>query len=206
MAFSGNMSDEAMDRAVAALKVCADRIRRRGVTHGRYVATEACRQAANGPEFIARVEQETGLTLEAIPSREEAELTLAGCLPLLDPEVPYALTFDVGGGSAEVLWIRLRPDALPQVLGWISLPCGVVTVTERYGSPEIGPEDYCRLVNDIQELVVAGCGVLEAVCRTWPTNRMRVADRGVREGILLALARQAQRDCRPAPPQTQLQS
>ena len=290
MAFSGKMSDEAMDRAVAALKICADRIHRRGVTHGRYVATEACRQATNGPEFIARVEQETGLTLEAIPSREEAELTLAGCLPLLDPEVPYALTFDVGGGSAEVLWIRLRPDALPQVLGWISLPCGVVTVTERYGKPEIGPEDYCRLVDDIQgllrpfdethgiseilasgkaqmlgtagtvttiagvnmglerynrslvdgcwldfsavrdvtqklinssfderasfgcigrnraELVVAGCGVLEAVCRTWQTSRMRVADRGVREGILLALARQARRDCRPAAPQAQLQS
>jgi exopolyphosphatase / guanosine-5'-triphosphate,3'-diphosphate pyrophosphatase len=283
MAFSGSMSVAAMDRAISALSVCAERIRRRDVTSGRYIATEACRQAANGPEFIARVEEETGLTLEAIPSREEAELTLAGCLPLLDPTVPYALTFDVGGGSAEVLWIRLRPDALPEVLGWISLPCGVVTVTERYGTPEIAPEDYCRLVEDIQrllrpfdethgisgilasghaqmlgtagtvttiaavnmglerynrslvdgcwldfeavhevtrklvnssfderasygcigqnraELVVAGCGVLEAVCKTWRTTRLRVADRGVREGILLSLARQALAGRSPSP-------
>jgi exopolyphosphatase/guanosine-5'-triphosphate,3'-diphosphate pyrophosphatase len=88
MAFSGSMSVAAMDRAIAALSVCAERIRRREVTSGRYIATEACRQAVNGPEFIARVEEETGLTLEAIPSREEAELTLAGCLPLLDPEIP----------------------------------------------------------------------------------------------------------------------
>jgi exopolyphosphatase/guanosine-5'-triphosphate,3'-diphosphate pyrophosphatase len=290
MAFSGSMSVAAMDRAIAALSVCAERIRRREVTSGRYIATEACRQAVNGPEFIARVEEETGLTLEAIPSREEAELTLAGCLPLLDPEIPYALTFDVGGGSAEVLWIRLRPDAPPEVLGWISLPCGVVTVTERYGTPEIGPEEYCRLVNDIRallqpfdekhgiseilasgkaqmlgtagtvttiagvnmglerynrslvdgcwlgfdavhdvtrklvnasfderasygcigrnraELVVAGCGVLEAVCKTWRTTRMRVADRGVREGILLSLARQALAGRSPSPLPSSLQS
>ncbi len=278
-----------MDRAISALSVCAERIRRRDVTNGRYIATEACRQAANGPEFIARVEQETGLTLEAIPSREEAELTLAGCLPLLDPEVPYALTFDVGGGSAEVLWIRLRPGTPPEILGWISLPCGVVTVTERYGTPEIGPEDYCRLVRDIEgllrpfdeehgiseflasgeaqmlgtagtvttiagvnmglerynrslvdgcwldfdavhevtrklvnasfeeraaygcigrnraELVVAGCGVLEAVCKTWRTTRMRVADRGVREGILLSLARQVLGGGPPASQSSSLQ-
>ncbi len=275
MAFSGAMSDEAMDRAVAALKVCADRIRRRNVTLGRYVATEACRQAENGPEFVARVREETGLNLEAIPSREEAELTLAGCLPLLNPNIPYALTFDVGGGSAEILWVLLRPHERPQILGWISLPCGVVTVTERYGKPEIAPDAYRRLVSDIQaqlrpfdethriaetlasgraqmlgtagtvttiagvnmglerynrsvvdgcwlgmdavhevmgklvyasfderasfgcigrnraELVVAGCGVLEAICRTWPADRIRVADRGVREGILLSLSRQA---------------
>lgn len=275
MAFSGAMSEQAMERAIAALKICAERIQRRNVTLGRYVATEACRQAENGPEFIARVREETGIRLEAIPSREEAELTLAGCLPLLNPAVPYALIFDVGGGSAEILWVRIRSDAPPQILGWISLPCGVVTVTEKYGRPEISPDAYRRLVEDIQaelrpfdethniaetlssgrgqmlgtagtvttiagvnmglerynrslvdgcwlgldavhditgrlahasfderasfgcigrnraELVVAGCGVLEAICRTWPAERMRVADRGVREGILLSLAHQA---------------
>lgn len=37
------------------------------------------------------------------------------------------------------------------------------------------------------DLVVAGCAILEAICRTWPVGRMRVADRGVREGILLGL-------------------
>jgi exopolyphosphatase/pppGpp-phosphohydrolase len=37
--------------------------------------------------------------------------------------------------------------------------------------------------------VVAGCAILEAIRRTWPTERLRVADRGVREGLLLSLMR-----------------
>lgn len=274
VAATGLLSEAAMNRAIAALRICADKIDRRRVTRGRYVATEACRQARNGPEFLARVERETGLWLEAIPSLEEAELTLSGCLPLFDPALPYALTFDVGGGSTEILWVRVDRPCGPEVLGWISLPCGVITLTETYGTPEITPEAYRRMVADIEaklrpfddlygisraieageaqmlgtagtvttvagvnmglprynravvdgswldfaavravsqmlvgasfaeraahacigqgraELVVAGCGVLEAVCRTWPAGRLRVADRGVREGILLALARE----------------
>lgn len=266
------LSQEAMDRTKAALEVCADKIRRRSVSSGRYVATEACRRAQNGAEFLASIEKDTGLCLETIPSQEEAELTLAGCLPLLDPSVPYALTFDVGGGSAEILWVKLRNDTAPEVLGLISLPCGVVTMTERYGKPEITDEGYRTMVSDVEamlrpfderhgisaaiargevqmlgtagtvttiagvhmklprynrsivdgtwldfeslgaisrmlvqsnfaeraahacigqgraELVVAGCGILEAVCSTWNAGRLRVADRGVREGILLALS------------------
>jgi exopolyphosphatase/guanosine-5'-triphosphate,3'-diphosphate pyrophosphatase len=278
VAGSGALSEAAMARAIEALSVCAEKIDRRQVERGRYVATEACRSARNGPEFMARVREATGLELETIPSREEAELTLAGCLPLLDPAIPHALTFDVGGGSAEILWVRLSPGADPEIEGWISLPCGVVTMTERYGSPEFTPDEYGAMVNDIEamlrpfdeaygisgaiaggrvqmlgtagtvttiagvkmglprynrsvvdgcwldfdavyevsrmlttasfderaahacigqgraELVVAGCGVLEAVCRTWPAGRLRVADRGVREGILIALADEFMQD------------
>jgi exopolyphosphatase/guanosine-5'-triphosphate,3'-diphosphate pyrophosphatase len=227
---------------------------------------------------LAFIEKETGLQLETIPSQEEAELTLAGCLPLLDPSIPYALTFDVGGGSAEILWVKLQQGAAPEVVGLISLPCGVVTMTERYGQPEISADGYRTLVSDVEamlrpfdeqhgisaaitrgevqmlgtagtvttiagvhmnlprynrsvvdgtwldfealnaisqmlvtsdfseraahacigqgraELVVAGCGVLEAVCSTWNAGRLRVADRGVREGILLALSGAAERN------------
>lgn len=39
------------------------------------------------------------------------------------------------------------------------------------------------------DLVVAGCAVLEGICRRWPVERLRVADRGLREGILLGLMR-----------------
>ena len=268
---SGVLSPDAMDRATDALRVCAAKLRRRGVTRARYVGTEACRRAANGEAFLDRVENETGLRLEIISSREEAELTLAGCLPLLDPAIPNALMFDVGGGSAEILWVRQQEDGPPSVLGWTSLPCGVINLTERHGTTEFTLDEYedlvqevaemlkpfeedCRIADAIAagtmqmigtagtvttiagvhmglkrynrsvvdgcwldfdavdsvsrqlvgasfaeraahacigtgraELVVAGCAVLEAVCRTWPVGRMRVADRGVREGILIAL-------------------
>lgn len=272
MSNTGTISPRAMNRAIDALKVCTEKLQRRHVTHGRYVATEACRAAANSEIFIGRVRDEAGLPLEAISSREEAELTLTGCLPLLDPKVEYALVFDVGGGSTEVVWLWLGADPVPEILGWMSCPTGVVTLTERNGAHDFTPEAYERTVREIEDLmepferahrirghmfanrvqmlgtagtvttvaavkmglkrysrslvdgsyldfssiqevchdlarstfaersanpcvgtaradlVVAGCAVLEAICRVWPVGRMRVADRGVREGILTDLA------------------
>ena len=272
VSLSGKLSQVAMDRTTLALKMCAERIVNRGVSHGRYIATEACRKAKNGEEFLAYIEKEVGLRLETITSQEEAELTLTGCRPLFNLSTPYALTFDVGGGSAEILWVKLNEGQKPIILDWISLPCGVVTMTEHYGNPDISSESYIKMVNDIRallqpfedkhaisramannevqmlgtagtvttiagvqmglkrynrslvdgswldfdtvfslctklvkasfeeraaydcigrnraELVVAGCGALEAICKTWPAGRLRVADRGVREGILLGLS------------------
>src|SRR5262245_38119924 len=55
---SGRISDAAIDRAVAALAICRDKMRNRGVTRARLIATEACRAAANGAEFRARIADE----------------------------------------------------------------------------------------------------------------------------------------------------
>jgi exopolyphosphatase/guanosine-5'-triphosphate,3'-diphosphate pyrophosphatase len=271
MGQSGCLSEAAMERTVDALRVCAAKMERRRVTRSRAIATEACRRAGNCAGFLDRVAAETGLSLDIISSREEAELTLAGCLQLLDPARPYALLFDVGGGSAELLWMRQRAPEPPEILGCVSLPCGVVTLTERHGAREFSPDHYGKLVDEVEamlhaleaahgirrhiadgtaqmlgtagtvttvagvhlglerydrarvdgieltleavrevsgrlaswscaeraahpcigparaDLVVAGCAVLDAICRTWPAARLRVADRGVREGILLRL-------------------
>ena len=94
-----------MARTFDALSVCGKKVIKQGVMHGRYVATEACRQATNAEKFLKKVEEEIGIWVEIIPSKEEAELTLLGCIPLLDPQIPFALMFDVGGGSAEFLWV-----------------------------------------------------------------------------------------------------
>ena len=58
---SGKLTQGSMDRAVEALAVCADKLRRRHVTLARSVATEALRRAVNGREFAARVKRETGI-------------------------------------------------------------------------------------------------------------------------------------------------
>jgi len=60
---SGKLSDEAMDRAVAALAICGEKLRRRNVSLSRAVATEACRRAVNGRDFTERVREETGIDL-----------------------------------------------------------------------------------------------------------------------------------------------
>jgi exopolyphosphatase/guanosine-5'-triphosphate,3'-diphosphate pyrophosphatase len=274
LAASGVLSEDAMARALDALKICADKIAARGVAAGRYVATEACRQAANCETFLARVREEIGIEIEIIPSTEEARLVVTGCAPLLNPRIPYAIVFDIGGGSTEIVWLRLwsgRDRARPEILGSVSLPFGVVTLTDRFGGIEVSPATYRAMVAeavaalaafernyDIQrhvrtgrvqmlgssgtvttlagihlalprytralvdgsvltfgqisvvsahlagldlagraanpcigreraDLVLSGCAILDAICATWPVGRLRVADRGVREGILFDL-------------------
>jgi exopolyphosphatase/guanosine-5'-triphosphate,3'-diphosphate pyrophosphatase len=267
---TGELAMNAMDRTVEALHVCSAKLRRRGVAGFRGVATEACRRARNGGAFVARVAAETGLTLEIIEAREEAALALAGCAPLLDPAIPNALLFDIGGGSTEVTW--LERDATDwRIVDTLSLCSGVVVLAERLGHDRVSCEEYESLVAEIAEslrgfdaahgiaarlaaggvqmlgtsgtvttlsgiqmelprynralvdgswldleairdicrdlkmldwcgraaqpcigaeradLVLAGCAILEGILRVWPAGRLRVADRGLREGILLNL-------------------
>lgn len=269
---SGKICDEAIGRAIAALKVCAGKIRRHNVVGARHVATEACRQAINCDEFFIRVREETGIALETIPAEEEANLTLTGCLPLLDWGTPRGLLFDIGGGSTELTWVDLERSP-PKPLATTSLPIGVVSLMELKGGPDctgdafgrlvceigglfddfdracgiadavaagrvmmlgtsgtvttlgalhIGLERYDRsqvdgmtmdfdaidrLVRDITrmtcderghlpcigpqraDLMVMGCAILTAITRRWPAGRLRIADRGVREGLLVDMMR-----------------
>ena len=129
LAHSGRLSQAAMDRAVGALKVCADKLRRRNVHLARSVATEACRRAANGAEFIERVRRETGIRLDIISAQEEARLAVLGCHILLEDGIGPAVIFDIGGGSTEL--VLIEPGApVPRIVDWQSVPWGVVSLTE----------------------------------------------------------------------------
>lgn len=280
LAQSGRLQPQAMERAMQALSVCAERIGRRHCARVRAIATQACRMAENGAEFVARVRAETGLQLEIISPKEEAHLSVAGCLNLLDRDAEAALVVDVGGGSTELSWVDLRgpgldvdvrrfaPESLP-IKAWLSVPMGVVTLAERFPEGEEGwfrrmvevfkaevaafakaevlrpafdsgrahlvgtsgaitslaglhlglrrydrnavdglwmTEPECRAVADRllaldikgraaepcigperADLVLAGAAVLQAIQELWPCQRVRVADRGLREGLLLSL-------------------
>ncbi|CAK0739801.1 exopolyphosphatase / guanosine-5'-triphosphate,3'-diphosphate pyrophosphatase [Azospirillaceae bacterium] len=265
---SDRLTDHAMERTLAALRICGTKIRRRGVTVLRAVATEACRRAANCDEFIALANRETGITIEIISSAEEGRLALAGCAALLDPTLPRAVVFDIGGGSTEIMWLELTGGRRLRLLDQISVRHGVVSLAEQYGGDRISSETYREMVATVSadlaafeqrnriceaidaggvqmlgtsgtvttlasvnlglmryersiidgshlsvaharaiinhlmgldfhqraahpcigyeraDLVVAGCAVLEALCNTWPFERLRIADRGLREGIL----------------------
>jgi exopolyphosphatase/guanosine-5'-triphosphate,3'-diphosphate pyrophosphatase len=129
---SGKLTQGAMDRAVSALGVCADKLRRRHVSLSRSVATEACRRAVNGREFIERVRNETGIALEIIAPQEEARLAVLGCHKLLEPGDGPAVIFDIGGGSTELVLVEPGDDA-PRIRAWWSAPWGVVSLTESEG-------------------------------------------------------------------------
>jgi exopolyphosphatase/guanosine-5'-triphosphate,3'-diphosphate pyrophosphatase len=271
LAQTGLLSDEAMDRAVGALKVCAEKLKRRNVHLARSVATEACRQASNGGTFIERVRRETGIVLDIISAEEEAKLAVLGCHILLEEGPGPAVIFDIGGGSTELVLVEQDGPA-PQIVDWLSVPWGVVSLTETCGIDEstsaarearyaqmrglvsaafepfaarieisrrpdlrllgtsgtvttlaslhldlpqydrkavdglivpassmrdistrlsaMSPEERRELPcigNERADLVVAGCAILESILDIWPADRLGVADRGIREGILRSL-------------------
>ncbi len=288
---TGRLSQPAMDRAIAALHGCAARLARRPVRGLRAIATEACRRAVNGAEFLVRVRAETGLRIDVISSREEAELALESCAPLLHQGGRRALLFDIGGGSTELAWVRLAAgQARPELIGYLSLPVGVVTLAERFGSAGRGRAGFRAMIDDVvarllpfegvhcigheirqggvrflgtsgtvttlagialdlprysrpavdgavlshaqadaalvqlqalgveglavhpcigperADFVLPGCAIFAAIHRLWPAPQIVVADRGLREGMLLRLMRaangrgrdQANRHRRPA--------
>ena len=126
---SGRLSDAAMDRAVSALSICADKLARRNVHIARSVATEACRRATNGAEFADRVRNETGIRLDIIAAEEEARLAVIGCHTLIEEGDGPALVFDIGGGSTELVVVDTSGPA-PRTLEWLSVPWGVVSLAE----------------------------------------------------------------------------
>ncbi|HEY6815018.1 MAG TPA: Ppx/GppA phosphatase family protein [Croceibacterium sp.] len=129
LAQTGQLSQEAMDRAVGALRVCAEKLKRRNVRLARSVATEACRRASNGSAFIERVRHETGILLDVISAQEEARLAVLGCHILLEDGIGPAVIFDIGGGSTEL--VLIEPGApVPRIVDWQSVPWGVVSLTE----------------------------------------------------------------------------
>lgn len=286
---SGALDPAAMDRAVDALKICADKLRRAAPASSRAVATAACRQATNGADFVKRVEAETGIKLEVITAEEESRLAASGCGPLVVEKAEQVLIFDIGGGSTELILldlsridpmsrsdavrgIRLMPDPGNladgvEVIDWVSIPVGVATLQDKFAEviepsrrfglmtwyfeeliegftrPEAsldGVSKHMQLIGasgsvttigaahlalkrydrskvdglwlpiraarrvarelaslsdearaqhpsigpDRSKLIVASCAILTAILNTWPAHELRVADRGLREGLI----------------------
>src|SRR6478672_2317859 len=153
---TGSISEAAIDRAIAALSICSDKIRYRRARRLRLIATEACRAADNADSFRARVASETGIKLEVIDRETEATLAVIGCSPLLDAKGRGAILFDIGGGSTELVRIERDPDvqnAVPVIKAWMSMPLGVVTIAENFGGRDVTGESYARMVAEVAQYV-----------------------------------------------------
>ena len=274
---SDRLGDDAIDRTVAALKICKSKIEGRHVVRSRMIATEACRHATNGAAFIERVREEVGLEIEVVDRQTEAALAVMGCASLAHSKAASVIIFDIGGGSTELAWLdgliagdRICPSE--RIRAWDSLPIGVVTLAERHGGVQVtwdvfedmveevsgrllpfalkagaaatspnfhllgtsgtvttiggihlGLERYDRrrvdglwmrgddieavtdrliatsleqraqnpcIGRDRADLVLAGCAILEAIRRAFPSPYLRIADRGLREGILVSMMRE----------------
>ncbi|APH54427.1 Exopolyphosphatase [Granulibacter bethesdensis] len=274
------LSQQAMERTLAALRACAARMQRRSLSGVRAVATEACRRAVNGSDFLSRVRAEIGLDFDVISTREEIELALESCTPLLRRSgARRVLLFDIGGGSTELAWIRIDADR-PVLIGTVSLPVGVVRFAEQYGAARFSTAAFEEMVQDVRQrmetfeavhrirheilhggvallgtsgtattmasisfdlnryrrplvdgavltmpqadhavqtlrmlgeeglhgeglrkhpcigpqradFVLPGCAIFQAIRSLWPTSSVIVADRGLREGMLLRMMQEA---------------
>jgi exopolyphosphatase / guanosine-5'-triphosphate,3'-diphosphate pyrophosphatase len=152
LAASGRISDAAIDRALSALAICSDKLRRRRVSLSRSVATEACRRAVNGRDFVERVYQETGIALDIIAPEEEARLAMLGCHRLLEPGDGPALIFDIGGGSTELVLIE-TDGVTPRIKSWWSAPWGVVSLTESEAQRLTDPDERLHAYQRMRERV-----------------------------------------------------
>jgi len=153
VAKSGLLNERAMERTVSALRVCARLMSRHQVTAVRCVATEACRRAANGAEFLGRVKKSSGIALDVLGPEDEVALALLGCLPLIDPAADQALLVDIGGGSTELAWLDLdATDPERSLRCTASLPIGVVSLTEMF-SPEPDEATFDAMVRHVQTLL-----------------------------------------------------
>lgn len=125
---TGRLGDEAVARVLATLDDYSKSIEAFDVEARPAVLTSAVRDAANGAEFVATVEQRYGLEARAIPGAEEARLTFLGATSERDPtDSSPVLVVDVGGGSTELIVGRGRA-----VDFCVSMQIGVVRQTERH--------------------------------------------------------------------------
>ncbi|MBA4226569.1 MAG: Ppx/GppA family phosphatase [Hyphomonas sp.] len=276
---TGRLSEAAIERALDALHVIRRKLRHHGVGRVRCIATEACRKAENGAEFIQRVHSETGLTFKVIGAKEEARLATIGCHDLLVAPAKSVLVVDIGGGSTELSLLdaeTTRGQGLKGMLNrapiidWTSLKMGVVTMSDAFREHEeaeawplmlarareivaswpglaavqerlaadegyligtsgtvtclagvhlkldryrrdkvdgawmsrdegsatidmlrdLGVTGRARLPTIGEErapLMLAGCSIMQAVWESFEGTRLRVADRGLREGLLLSM-------------------
>jgi exopolyphosphatase/guanosine-5'-triphosphate,3'-diphosphate pyrophosphatase len=266
---SGLLSDAALDRTIAALKICSERIAKHGVARVRVIATQAARLASNADTLVRRAHDEAGLDLKVISAEEEADLAAEGCAPLIGRRYRGALVFDIGGGSTEVIWLQKSQQG-PQKKLTASLPLGVVSLAENYGTAASSRTGFESMFTDLRarlapfaqamgeefdsrkyhllgtsgtvttlaaialklprynrtrvdgswhetahmlkvvdrlvglnteslakigsigperaDLMLPGCAIFAAICSLWPSPVLRVADRGLREGMLRRLS------------------
>lgn len=96
------ISDAKADKLITVMKSFRHLINFYEVTDFRACATSAMREAVNGPEIVARVKKETGITIEIIDGKTEAQIIYSNHIAeSLDKNYDY-LYIDVGGGSTEI--------------------------------------------------------------------------------------------------------
>ncbi len=267
---TNKLSFEAMERAYDSLAGFKKKIHQYPNVTILAVTTAASRLAENSDLFLKRVRENIGIDMKIISSQEEAHFAALGCTELLDRQKDFALIFDIGGGSTEVIFARIHDNGMPVPIDSISMPLGVVSLAEKLQTftfktynetvahaynmtadflgqhdvlssiPEdklqiigtsgttttisaldqnlkfydrdkvdgaqLQPENIDRVIKHVQlmgreerllhpcigqsrdDLILGGLAIFEGIYKALPDLPVTVTDRGVRDGIIYALA------------------
>jgi exopolyphosphatase/guanosine-5'-triphosphate,3'-diphosphate pyrophosphatase len=101
VASKGRMDEGSVRRALDALTRFRTILTILNVKYVRAIATAAAREAANGPEFIARAEHALGTGIQLLSGQQEAQLAASGIL--MGFRSPDGIAADLGGGSLEII-------------------------------------------------------------------------------------------------------
>jgi len=267
---TNKLSFEAMERAVEALASFQKKLKHYPNMTTLAVTTAASRIAENSELFLARVKEELNLDLHVISSKEEAHFATLGCAELMAPDKDFAIIFDIGGGSTEVIFADITTPGFPKPIDSISMNKGVVSIAEElvcftfekysdtinsvhektldfvdkhniqrlidedkiqligtsgttttisalhqnlkfYDREKVDgsimkPDDIERVIKHVQlmsteerllhpcigqardDLILGGLAIFEGIYKTFPNMSVMATDRGVRDGIIHALA------------------
>lgn len=119
----------------------------------RAITTAACRMAKNGQDFIAEIEKCSGIRLEVIDGKEEAQLNMQGAAEHIKEKTPYLIIWDIGGGSTEVTLAYNKTK--PELIKTISIPYGARNGAEEFGLQEYDERKVLALRQKIDEYLGA---------------------------------------------------
>lgn len=125
VATTGRLNEEAVERAIGALRRFRALGRQARVAHTYILATAAARDADNGPQFIARVEEMFGQKVEVLTGRMEATYAAWGVKSGFHQ--PNGIAGDMGGGSIELVAVN------GEIEGGVTLPLGGLQLAETSG-------------------------------------------------------------------------
>ncbi len=181
---SGELAPSARERTLAAACEFAQRARELGAERIVAVATQAVREARNGPLFVAELASRCGIEARVLSGTDEARLTFIGAVCTQAPRTAAAdqgavAVIDVGGGSTEIA----VGDAAGNFWAEVSLPLGVVRQTERHLRHDPPPAE------ELEALEREACAALaEGVARLGAATLERAVSRGTDRPLEVARA------------------
>src|SRR5713226_2450695 len=120
---TGLLAPDAVAKALTSLRRFRALCRVMKVGRVYAIATAACRDATNGPDFIAKAERICGVRIEILSGPREAKLSALGVVSGIHN--PDGIVGDLGGGSLELIDVRGN-----QVRGGVTLPLGSLALQD----------------------------------------------------------------------------